>query len=62
LAHPGRRHAATVGLHDDTPDAASPFTFDYIFVSADLAARVRQVRVDGSEEGSDHQAVLLELD
>jgi endonuclease/exonuclease/phosphatase family metal-dependent hydrolase len=62
LAHPGRRHAPTVGLHDDTPDAASPFTFDYIFVSADLAARVRQVRVDGSEEGSDHQAVLLELD
>jgi endonuclease/exonuclease/phosphatase family metal-dependent hydrolase len=61
-AHPGRRHAATVGLHDDTPDATAPFTFDYIFVSADLAARVRQVRVDGSEEGSDHQAMLLELD
>jgi endonuclease/exonuclease/phosphatase family metal-dependent hydrolase len=62
LAQPGRRHAPTVGLHDDSPDAGLPFTFDYFFVSADLAGRVRQVRVDGSEEGSDHQAMLLELE
>jgi endonuclease/exonuclease/phosphatase family metal-dependent hydrolase len=62
LAHPGRRHAPTVGLHNDAPGAGLPFTFDYIFVSADLSARVHQVRVDGSEEGSDHQAMLLELD
>jgi len=62
LAQPGRRHAPTVGLHDDAPDAGLPFTFDYVFVSGDLAARVRRVRVDGSEEGSDHQAVLVELD
>lgn len=61
LAHPGRRHAPTVGLHANAPNAGLPFTFDYIFVSADLAGRVRQVRVDGSEEGSDHQAMLLEL-
>ena len=62
LAHPGRRHAPTVGLHSDDPQAALPFTSDYIFVSADLANRVRQVRIDGSEQGSDHQAMLLELD
>jgi endonuclease/exonuclease/phosphatase family metal-dependent hydrolase len=62
LAHPGRRHAPTVNLHDDAPDAGLPFTFDYVFVTADLSARVRQVRVDGSEGGSDHQAMLLELD
>jgi endonuclease/exonuclease/phosphatase family metal-dependent hydrolase len=62
LAQPGRRHAPTVGLHDDAPDAGMPFTFDYVFVSGDLAARVRKVRVDGSEEGSDHQALLVELD
>lgn len=62
LAQPGRRHAPTVGLHDDSPDAGLPFTFDYVFVSGDLAARVRRVRVDGSEEGPDHQALLVELD
>jgi endonuclease/exonuclease/phosphatase family metal-dependent hydrolase len=61
LVQPGRRHAPTVGLHDDGPDAGLPFTFDYAFVSADLAPRVRRVRVDGSEEGSDHQALLVEL-
>jgi endonuclease/exonuclease/phosphatase family metal-dependent hydrolase len=61
LVQPGRRHAPTVGLHDDGPDAGLPFTFDYAFVSADLAPRVRRVRIDGSEEGSDHQALLLEL-
>jgi endonuclease/exonuclease/phosphatase family metal-dependent hydrolase len=61
LAQPGRRHAPTVGLHNDAPDAGLPFTFDYAFVSSDLAGRVRRLRVDGSEEGSDHQALLLEL-
>jgi endonuclease/exonuclease/phosphatase family metal-dependent hydrolase len=61
LVQPGRRHAPTVGLHDDGPDAGLPFTFDYAFVSADLAQRVRRVRVEGSEEGSDHQALLVEL-
>jgi hypothetical protein len=39
LAQPGQPHAPTVGLHD--PDGA-PFTFDYAFVSADLATRVRR--------------------
>jgi endonuclease/exonuclease/phosphatase family metal-dependent hydrolase len=62
IAHPGRRHAPTVGLHNEAPGAGLPFTFDYLFVSADLSARVRQVRIDGSEEGSDHQAMLLELE
>jgi endonuclease/exonuclease/phosphatase family metal-dependent hydrolase len=62
VAQPGRRHAPTVGLHDDTPEAGLPFTFDFAFVSANLAPGVRRVRVDGSEEGSDHQALLLELD
>ncbi|MBQ5939832.1 endonuclease/exonuclease/phosphatase family protein [Massilia sp. AB1] len=62
LAQPGRRHAPTVGLHDLRPDAAPPFTFDYVFASADLAGKVRRMRIDASEQGSDHQAVLVELD
>ena len=62
LVQPGRRHAPTVGLHDPNPNASAPFTFDYVFASADLAERVRRVRVDASEQGSDHQALLIELD
>lgn len=38
-----------------------PFTFDYAFASADLAARVRHVEVDGAATGADRQPLLLEL-
>jgi endonuclease/exonuclease/phosphatase family metal-dependent hydrolase len=62
LVQPGRRHAPTVGLHDDGANAGTPFAFDFAFVSSDLAGRVRRVRIDGAETGSDHQALLLELD
>ncbi|HBI68066.1 MAG TPA: endonuclease, partial [Massilia sp.] len=61
LSQPGRRHAPTVGLHDDHPDANAPFAFDFAFVSAALAERVGRMRVDAAETGSDHQALLLEL-
>lgn len=61
LTQPGRRHAPTVGLHDDNPDAGAPFTFDFAFVSAGLAERVGKMRVDAAETGSDHQALLLEI-
>lgn len=62
VVQPGRCHAPTVGLHDLRPDAPPPFTFDYVFASADLSACVRRMRVDASEQGSDHQAMLVELD
>jgi endonuclease/exonuclease/phosphatase family metal-dependent hydrolase len=58
LARPGQPHAPTVGLHGSD----APFTFDFVFVGAGLAARVRRMRVDDAVTGSDHQAVLLELD
>lgn len=62
VAQPGRRHAPTVGLHDLGPAAAPPITLDYVFAGADLAGKVRRMRVDASEQGSDHQAVLVELE
>jgi endonuclease/exonuclease/phosphatase family metal-dependent hydrolase len=58
LAHPGRPHAPTVGLRGSD----APFTFDFVFVGAGLDARVRGMGVDDAVTGSDHQAVLLELD
>ena len=60
LAEPGRRNPPTFGLHDHAPGAV-PVTFDYAFVSADLASRVRALRVDGRACGSAHQPLLLEL-
>jgi endonuclease/exonuclease/phosphatase family metal-dependent hydrolase len=61
LAHPGRPHEPTVGVHDKELWPGLPFTFDFVCVSADSAGRVRDVRVDESTDASDHQPMLLEL-
>lgn len=62
VAHPGRLHDPTTGLYDKVQWPGEPFTFDYVLVSADLAPRVREVRVDARTDASDHQPVLLTLD
>ena len=58
VRHPGLPHPPSVCVHaDDT----APFTFDFIFASADLAPRVRDMRVMPGNFGPDHQPLLLEL-
>jgi len=44
------------------PGGKAPYACDFIFVSEDLAPRVRRVEVDGATQASDHQPVLVELD
>ncbi|MDO9165537.1 MAG: endonuclease/exonuclease/phosphatase family protein [Rhodoferax sp.] len=61
IAHPDTRHAPTVGLFDKAQWPELPFTFDFIFVSNDLAPRVKEIRVDPTSDASDHQPVLLIL-
>ena len=61
LAHGERRHDATVGIYDKVQWPEPPFTFDFVFVSDDLAPRVRDLRVDATTDASDHQPVLLTL-
>ena len=58
VRHPFAAHAPTVGVHDPS---GTPFTFDYIFASADLAERIRSVRVLSDVCGPDHQPMLIEL-
>jgi endonuclease/exonuclease/phosphatase family metal-dependent hydrolase len=61
VLHPGRPCEPTVGLHDKSQWPGPPFACDFICVSADIASRVRDVRVDGTTDASDHQPMLLEL-
>jgi endonuclease/exonuclease/phosphatase family metal-dependent hydrolase len=61
VVHPGRPHAPTVGLYDKVQWPGPPVTFDFVFVSADLASRVHAMRVDTVADASDHQPVLVEL-
>jgi endonuclease/exonuclease/phosphatase family metal-dependent hydrolase len=62
LLHPGTAHPPTVGVHDQIQWPGPPFTWDFVFVSDDLAPRVRAVHADLASDASDHQPVLLELD
>ena len=60
LLHPGQPHEPTVALYDQSQFPGPPFTWDYAFVSEDLAPRLRDVQVDGTSDASDHQPVMLE--
>jgi endonuclease/exonuclease/phosphatase family metal-dependent hydrolase len=60
LAHPELAHAPSAGLYENSW-AKAPFCCDFIFVTADLAARVRNVTIDAQTQASDHQPVLIEL-
>jgi len=61
VTHPGKSHDPTLGVFD-REQWPEPFTCDFIFVTEDLAHRVREVRVNGDTDASDHQPVLLCLD
>jgi endonuclease/exonuclease/phosphatase family metal-dependent hydrolase len=59
IAHPGRPHPAT--FREDSGEEA-PYCCDFVFVTPDLASRVRSVRVDPDTRASDHQPMIVELD
>ena len=61
IAHGATPHVPTFRVYDKRygPD---PVACDFVFVSADLRARVRRVAVQSETTVSDHQPVLIELD
>ncbi|HUP97563.1 MAG TPA: endonuclease/exonuclease/phosphatase family protein [Usitatibacter sp.] len=61
IANGHQPHPPTFCVHA-TNYARTPYCCDFIFVSSDLARRVRSVSVDVDTRASDHQPVLLELD
>jgi endonuclease/exonuclease/phosphatase family metal-dependent hydrolase len=61
LRYPHRRHEPTCGIHDHAQWKHGPDCRDFIFVSEDLADRIRHVEVDGKTAASDHQPVLIEV-
>ena len=60
VLHGAAPHAPTFRLFDRRY-GPEPIACDFVFVSDDLAPRVRRVEVDGRSRASDHQPVLLEL-
>lgn len=58
--NPGVPHPATFRVHErDAGEAA--YCCDYVFLTADLAPRLRSIAVDGDTQASDHQPVMVEL-
>jgi endonuclease/exonuclease/phosphatase family metal-dependent hydrolase len=61
IRHPGKPHAPTLGVFDKEQWPAPPFCCDFIFVTEDLAPRVKEMTVNDATDASDHQPVLLVL-
>jgi len=58
--HPGKAHPHTFRVHE-RKDGQSPYCCDYVFITEDLAPRLRSITVDSGNRASDHQPVIVEL-
>ena len=58
--HAAVPHPHTFRVHEREP-GQSPYCCDYVFVTEDLRARLKSILVDGANQASDHQPVILEL-
>jgi endonuclease/exonuclease/phosphatase family metal-dependent hydrolase len=61
LVHRHQPHTPTFCVHS-RDYGESPYCCDYVFVSENLAPRVRSIEVDSRTRDSDHQPVLMVLD
>lgn len=59
-ANPGRRHPPSFCVHEGS-HGERPYCCDFVFVTGDLAPRVRSARIDVDTQASDHQPVVVEL-
>ena len=62
IAHPGKKNVPTMGYFNPDRWPDGPFVADFMFVSENLAGKVKDIRVDQESSASDHQALLLILD
>ena len=53
----GKPRQDTFHLHD----GETPYCCDYIFITPDLAPRLRSIKIDTETQASDHQPVMVEL-
>jgi endonuclease/exonuclease/phosphatase family metal-dependent hydrolase len=58
--HPAAPHPATFRVHE-RDQGESPYCCDFVFVTPDLAPRLRSIRIDADNRASDHQPVIVEL-
>jgi endonuclease/exonuclease/phosphatase family metal-dependent hydrolase len=59
--HAGATPPPTAGVYDTAQWPDGPIACDFVFVTADLRARLRRCDIDGLTRASDHQPIVLEL-
>lgn len=59
--HPGVPHPPTFRVHE-RGEGQSPYCCDYVFLTEDLAPRLRSIAIDGDNRASDHQPVIVALE
>jgi endonuclease/exonuclease/phosphatase family metal-dependent hydrolase len=62
ICHPGQPHRPTCGIYDRVQWRGGADCRDFVFVSEDVADRVRSIEVDELTAASDHQPVFVEID
>jgi endonuclease/exonuclease/phosphatase family metal-dependent hydrolase len=62
VRNPGKPHAPTAGIYDADQWPKGPNCRDFVFVTTDLAPRLRRIAIDVKTDASDHQPVLVEID
>ena len=62
LVHGALPQPPTFNVHEKFAETSVPVACDFVFVSDEVAARVRDIRVDGDTRLSDHQPVVVALD
>jgi endonuclease/exonuclease/phosphatase family metal-dependent hydrolase len=60
VLHPGQKHPDSFCIYEQTFSGAH--CCDFVFVTEDLAPRLRRVHYDTKTKVSDHQPVLIELE
>lgn len=60
VLHPNEAHPHTFRVHE-RKHGQSPYCCDYVFVTEDLASRLRSITIDADNQASDHQPVIVEL-
>jgi endonuclease/exonuclease/phosphatase family metal-dependent hydrolase len=59
--HPHEPHPHTFRVHE-RKEGQQPYCCDYVFVTEDLASRLRSIAIDGANRASDHQPVIVALE
>ena len=62
LVHGATPQPPTFNVHERYTPASEPVACDFVFVSDELASRVRAIEVDSATRLSDHQPVVVTLD